>query len=66
MGDVIDVHDLPENEVRFIQKLVNLIRRSAQKKFPGEAAEGEKIEFLIRPLGEVKGNLSRREIYDYL
>ena len=68
----IDVHDLPEEEVRLIAQLVELLRRRAQKteaqvegaEVPEETPEGES-PFAVWSLG-VKGTLSREEIYDYL
>jgi hypothetical protein len=58
----LDVHDLPEDEVKVVQKVIDLFRiRGKMKK---EKIE-EKIEFAVWPLG-VKGKLTRQEIYDYL
>jgi len=58
----LDVHDLPEEEVKFVQKIIDLFR--AREKMKEEKIE-EKIEFATWPLG-VKGKLTRQEIYDYL
>jgi hypothetical protein len=61
MAESIDVHDLPEEEVKFIKKLVELLGEKAQLK---KAKTGdEEIIFGVWPLG-IKGKLSRREIYD--
>ena len=64
MAGVIDVHDLPEEEVKIIQDLVECLRAKAKAK-QNEAAEEEKIDFALWPLG-VKGALTREEIYDHL
>ena len=65
MVEQIDVRDLPEEEVKVIEKLVELLRR-IPKVEKENAKKPEKIEFLSKPMGKVKGNLSRKEIYDYL
>ena len=62
MAETIDLRDLPEEEVRFVQKLVDSLRERARTKKEGRR---EEIDFATRPLG-VKGKLTRREIYDYL
>jgi len=64
MASIIDVHDLPEEEVKIIQDLVECLRARARAK-KEEAAEEEKIDFAAWPLG-VKGTLTREEIYDHL
>ena len=58
----LDVHDLPEEEVKIVQKVIDLFR--TREKMKQEHVE-EKIEFAAWPLG-VKGKLTRKEIYDYL
>ena len=64
MAKVIDIHDLPEEEVELVQKFVELLREKGKKK--GEAAtEKEKIHFGTWTLG-AKGRFTRKEIYDYL
>ena len=64
MTEAIDVHDLPENEVRFVKELVELLREKKQEtKKDGEASE--EINFATWPL-RVKGKLTREEIYDHL
>ncbi|MGA1874778.1 MAG: hypothetical protein ACMUIA_04155 [bacterium] len=62
MINSLDVHDLPEEEVKFIQKIIDLFR--VREKMKAEKSE-EKIDFASWPLG-VKGKLTRQEIYDYL
>jgi len=64
MVENIDVHDLPEEDVRFIRKLVDLLRERVKMR-KARADEKEEIIFAVWPLG-VKGKLTRREIYDYL
>jgi hypothetical protein len=64
MPDIIDVHDLPEEEVKFIQKIVNLLREKAKMR-ETKAGEKEEVVFAKWPLG-VKGKLTRKEIYEYL
>ena len=60
----IDVHDLPEEKVNIIQKIVELFRRDEETK--REKDEGpEKIDFLSKPMGKIKGTLSRKEMYDF-
>lgn len=62
MADVIDLRDLPEDQVKFIQKLVESLKKKSKiRKKRGVEA----IAFATWPLG-VKGKLARKEIYDYL
>lgn len=62
MADVIDVRDLPEDEVMFLKKLVDFLKEKATRE---KAGEEEEIQLAAWPLG-VKGKITRREIYDYL
>jgi len=62
MPDVIDVHNLKEDDAKFIEKIVNLLR---ENKGEEPKAEQEDIIFSSWPLG-TKGTLSREEIYDHL
>jgi len=64
MAEIIDVHDLPDEEVKFVQRLVELLREKARIE-KGKAEERKEVVFATWPLG-VKGKLNRREIYDYL
>jgi hypothetical protein len=64
MAESIDVHDLPEEEVKFIKKLVDFLKEKAKMRRT-KAEKKEEILFATWPLG-VKGKLTRREIYDYL
>ncbi len=64
MAKVIDIHDLPEEEVKLVQKFIEFLRKKSKKE--GDAgSEKEKIHFGAWALG-AKGNLTRKEIYDYL
>ena len=68
MKNIIDVHDLPEKEVQFIQQLVDLLKEKAQggtKKAIGKTRV-KRIKLPTYQLGAVHGTLSRKEIYDYL
>jgi len=64
MTDTIDVSDLPEEEIRFLQELVEFLRERLKRKKVKTEEEG-KLLFASWPLG-VKGKLTRKEIYDYL
>ncbi|MBM4305218.1 MAG: hypothetical protein FJ115_00190 [Deltaproteobacteria bacterium] len=64
MAKVIDTHDLPEEEIKLVQKFIDFLREKGKKK--GEAGtEKGKINFGAWKLG-AKGNFTRKEIYDYL
>ena len=67
MKNTIDVHDLPEKEVQFIQQLVDLLKEKGRKgtKRIGEKKLGKRITLPTYQLGAVHGNLSRREMYDF-
>jgi len=60
MPDVIDVHNLKEDDARFIEKIVNLLRIQGKEK-----KEKENI-VLGSKESQVIGKLTRREIYDHL
>ena len=62
MPDVIDVHDLEEEDVKFIEKLVKLLRIQVDKK---EAKKGQENIVLGSKESQVIGKLTRREIYDH-
>ena len=62
MANVIDLRDLPEEQVKFVQKLVESLKQKAKIK---RKRDGEAIAFTAWPLS-VKGKLTRKEIYDYL
>ena len=66
---MIDVRDLPEEEVRTIQKIVELLRRKKERPIKESEFDNmkqvESIKFAKWPLGAT-GTMSRREIYDNL
>lgn len=64
MADVIDVHDLPEEDVSMVRHLVSFLREKAKRE--KEQEKPEEIRFRSWRLGKIKGTLSRREIYDHL
>lgn len=68
MKNTIDVHDLPEKEVQFIQQLVDLLKEKALEgtKKTIEKTPEKRIKLPTYQLGAVHGTLSRKEIYDYL
>lgn len=66
--DTIDVHDLPEEEAKLIEELVERLREKVKmRKLPQpiQEEEEEEVKFGSWPLG-VKGKVTREEIYDYL
>jgi G:T-mismatch repair DNA endonuclease (very short patch repair protein) len=67
MADTINVRDLPEEDVQFLERWVERLRAKARRERQ-RAEELEKMEepvFAVWPLG-VKGKLTREDIYDYL
>ncbi len=65
MKDTIDVHDLSEKEVQFLEELVGLLRLKKAVKANEKAEHKEaKVELEEGALG-VKGTLSRREMYEF-
>jgi len=65
MEDRIDVHDLPEQEIRLIREFVEFLREKGRVKKQKKEGRKQRISFVAWPLGS-KGKLTRREIYDYL
>jgi len=64
MPNMIDVGDLTDEQVKALEKLIELFRRQGKKKRVTKAAtKEEKVVFASWPLG-VKGKLTRKEIYD--
>lgn len=64
MPGKIDVHDLPDEQVKFIEEFIQFLREKTKKR--GRKVKGkEEITFASWSLG-VKGGLRRSEIYDYL
>lgn len=66
MIDNVDVHDLPEKDIEIIQQLVEFMRKRAKEEAKVNKEVRERIKLPTYPLGAVKGNLSRREIYEIL
>ena len=64
MTETIDVNDLHEEQIKFIQDLVEFLREKGKRE-KAMVKEAENIAFNAWPLG-VRGNLTREEIYDYL
>lgn len=62
MPKMIDLRDLPEEEAKFVENLVDFLKDRAKVK---KGKQKEQDNFSTWPLG-VKGNLTRKEIYDYL
>ncbi len=67
MADTIDVRDLPEDDVQFLERWVERLRTKArrERRQPDKTEKKEGPVFAVWPLG-VKGKLTREEIYDYL
>jgi len=64
MGNNIDFHDLPEEDVKLVHELIEFLKEKAKRR-KQKIQEKEEIAFAAWPLG-VKGKITRREIYDYL
>jgi hypothetical protein len=60
MPEFIDVRGLPDEQVQFVQQLIEFMRDKHLKATP--KPEPETINFRTWPLG-TKGTLSREEIY---
>ncbi len=65
MPELIDVHDLPEEKAEFVQKLVEFLRKDEETKKKEKTQRVENINFLSKRMGNVKGTLSRKEMYDF-
>jgi len=64
MGEKIDVHGLLGEQVKLVEEFVQFLRQKA-KRSEKEVKGKEEVTFASWPL-EVKGQLKRSEIYDYL
>ncbi len=70
MSRIIDLHNLPDEDVRLVEGLVEFLEEKAKRKQTckgkkiGEPKE-EKINFATWS-SDVIGKLTREEIYDYL
>ena len=63
--EMLDVRGLPDDQIEFIQQLVEFMRQKHQKPLMQPKDETETIHLRSWPLG-VKGEISREEVYDYL
>lgn len=59
---VVSLEGLPEGIAQAFELMVEAWRKQANQK---QGARRARVEFAAWP-GKVKGNLTRREIYDYL
>ena len=62
---MLDVRDLPDDQIEFIQQLIEFMRQKHQKPLAQPEDETETIHVRSWALG-VKGEISREEIYNYL
>ena len=60
MGEIIDLEGLTQEEARQIRELVESLKKRKKIELKKE------VELGSWDLGEIKGNLSREEIYDWL
>ncbi len=60
---IVNLEDLPEEQVRLVQQLVEFLKpkRKKERRVKGK----KKITFASYKIG-VRGKLTRKEIYDYL
>ena len=63
--NMLDVRGLPDDQIEFIQQLIEFMRQQHQKPLVQPEDETETIHLRSWSLG-VKGEISREEIYDYL
>lgn len=63
MPNIIDVRDLNEEDVKFVEKLVNLLKTQNKG---NKGYDGKENIVLGSKESDVIGNLTRREIYDHL
>ena len=63
MTSQIDVRDLPEEDIQTVQEFVDNLREKKKQKDETQGNNIDEEEMKSWPLG-VKGNLSRKEIYD--
>lgn len=63
--DILDVRDLPDDQIEFIQQLIEFMRQKHQEPLMQPQDETETIRLRSWSLG-VKGEISREEVYDYL
>lgn len=66
MQSVINVRGLTTDDLKVVEKMVDFLREKTKSKPQAKLkVETNEIVFNAWPLG-VRGNLSRKEIYDYL
>ena len=63
--DMLDVRGLPDDQIKFIQQLIEFMRQKQQKPLTQPEDETKTIHLRSWSLG-VKGEISREEVYDYL
>ena len=63
--DTLDVRGLPDNQIEFLQQLIEFMRQNHQKPVRPALDETETIHLHSWHLG-VKEEISRQEIYDYM
>jgi len=64
MAKVIDVGDLPEEEVKLVREFIKFLKEKTKMR-DRKTIGNEKIIFRTWPLG-AKGRYTRKEIYNYL
>ena len=60
MGEIIDLQGLTQEEVKQVRELVESLKKRKKIELKKE------VELRSWDLGEIKGSLSREEIYDWL
>jgi hypothetical protein len=65
MADTINVRDLPEEDVELLERWVERLRAKVKRQRQAQRERREEPIFTTWPL-DVKGKLTREEIYDYL
>ena len=72
--DLIDVHDLPEEEAQLVAEFAEFMRQRQWQQTQGKRREkarevprhaSQTMSFAVWPLG-VQGTLGREELYDHL
>ena len=65
METAIDVHDLPEEDVKLIQDFVEFLREKEKTREVKKEEWEDEVTFNAHP-SDVIGKLTREEIYDHL
>ena len=63
--EMLDVRGLPDNQIEFLQQLIEFMRQKHWQPLTSAEDETKTIHLRSWSLG-VKGEISREEIYDYL